>query len=428
MQGTRASRVRWKILALLVGFSFVSYLQRMNISVAAAFMMPELDLSEQQMGWVFSSFMIGYTACQIPAGWIGDRFGAWRILWGAAFFWGIFTLLSGWVPGLLVPGGLAALVSLLVLRFLLGVAEAPTYPVSARVVANWFPSNQRAFPLALLIGGLSIGSAFTPPVISWLMVTVGWRNAFYVASGFAFLIAVSYRWYATERPEGHPSVTSGELAIISQGGEETTVSKPTAANPWLLFRNRDVFLLSMSYFCYGYVFYIFVFWLFLYLIDVRGFTLLESGFFTSLPFIVGGIAAPVGGYMTDRLSIRIGRRWGRRWMGLTGMTLSGIALLIGATTGHAGLAMVSLSFCFGFGELTEGAYWSSIVDVSGRYAGSASGVMNMWTNLGGVICTPLVPLLVGWFGWPFALGSAAPVSWIAGLLWLGIRSDETFEG
>ncbi len=257
MSPSRASRVRWKILALLVGFSFVSYLQRMNISVASAFMMPELDLSEQQMGWVFSSFMIGYTICQIPAGWIGDRFGAWRVLWGAAFFWGIFTVLSGLVPGLLVPGGFAALVSLLVLRFLLGVVvEAPTYPVAARAVANWFPSNGRAFPLALLIGGLSIGSAFTPPVISSLMVTVGWRNAFYVAAGFAFLIAVLYRWYATERPEDHRAVTRGELAIISQGGEETTVSTPTAANPWLLFRNKNVFLLSISYFCYGYVFYI----------------------------------------------------------------------------------------------------------------------------------------------------------------------------
>ncbi len=106
------------------------------------------------------------------------------------------------------------------------------------------------------------------------------------------------------------------------------------------------------------------------------------------------------------------------------MTLSGITLVIGANTGHAVLA---LSSCFGFGELTEGAYWSSIVDVSGRHAGSASGVMNMWTNLGGVICTPLVPLLVSWFGWSFALGSAAVVSWIAALLWLGIRSDETFQ-
>ncbi len=103
MSSSSASSVRWKILALLVGFSFVSYLQRMNISVAAVFMMPELDLSEQQMGWVFSSFMIGYAACQIPAGWIGDRFGAWRILWGAAFFWGIFTIL---IPaGLPRPGG-----------------------------------------------------------------------------------------------------------------------------------------------------------------------------------------------------------------------------------------------------------------------------------------------------------------------------------
>jgi ACS family glucarate transporter-like MFS transporter len=195
-----------------------------------------------------------------------------------------------------------------------------------------------------------------------------------------------------------------------------------------LFKNRNVFLLSVSYFCYGYVFYIFVFWLFLYLTDVRGFTILEGGFFTSLPFIVGGIAAPVGGYITDRLSIRIGRRWGRRWMGLAGMTLSGIALLVGANTTHIGLAIVALSLCFGFGELTEGAYWSSIVDVSGPYAGSASGVMNMWTNLGGVICTPLVPFLVERFGWPFALGSAAAISWLAALLWLGIRSDEVFEG
>ena len=428
MSPSRASRVRWKILALLVGFSFVSYLQRMNISVASAFMMPELDLSEQQMGWVFSSFMIGYTICQIPAGWIGDRFGAWRVLWGSAIFWGALTILSGLVPGLLIPGGFAALVSLLVLRFLLGVVEAPTYPVAARAVANWFPSNGRAFPLALLIGGLSIGSTFTPPLISSLMVTVGWRKAFFVASGFAFLIAMLYRWYATERPEEHRSVTAGELAIISEGKEEGAASEPAAGNPWSLFRNKNIFLLSMSYFCYGYVFYIFVFWFFLYLTDVRGFTILESGFLTSLPFIVGGIAAPVGGHITDRLSVRIGRRWGRRWMGLIGMTLSGVALLIGANTEHVVLAIVALALCFGFGELTEGAYWSSIVDVSGRYAGSASGVMNMWTNLGGVICTPLVPLLVGWFGWPFALGSAAVVSWIAALLWLGIRSDETFEG
>ncbi|MGH9842208.1 MAG: MFS transporter [Blastocatellia bacterium] len=137
--------VHRRILALLAGFSLVSYVLRTNISVAAKFMMPELGLSEIQMGQVFSSFMLGYAIFQIPAGLLGDRRGPRVVLTVAAVCWGVATLLTGLVPGLLISSGMGAFASLLVLRFTLGAAEAATYPVAARAVANWMPVTERTF-------------------------------------------------------------------------------------------------------------------------------------------------------------------------------------------------------------------------------------------------------------------------------------------
>jgi len=164
--------VHRKILALLAGLSLVSYVLRTNISVAARFMMPELGLNEIQMGQVFSSFMLGYAIFQIPAGWLGDRKGPRIVLTVAALLWGAMTLLTGLLPGLLVSGT-GALISLLVLRFTLGAAEAATYPVAARAVANWMPASERAFANAVVIAGSTVGWGFTFAACSALAVIAG---------------------------------------------------------------------------------------------------------------------------------------------------------------------------------------------------------------------------------------------------------------
>ena len=129
---------------MLFGFSFVSYLERVNISIASELMMPALSLSKIQMGQIFSSFLIGYAIFQIPAGLLGDAKGPRFTLSVAAFLWGITTILTGLVPGFLVNGTIGIFVSLWFLRFLLGTAEAATYPVGTRTVRNWMPYAQRA--------------------------------------------------------------------------------------------------------------------------------------------------------------------------------------------------------------------------------------------------------------------------------------------
>ena len=191
----RPTRVRWLIVALLSGISITSYLQRMNISIAAKFMMPELGLTQIQMGRVFSSFLIGYTIFQIPTGILGDRRGPRLILALSVVTWGVMTVLTGLVPGILLTGT-AALTSLMVIRFILGVGEASTYPVAALGVARWSPVSERALAQAIVVGGLSVGSTITPPLIALLMVKVGWRESFYLVSAVAFVIAVL--WWTSE--------------------------------------------------------------------------------------------------------------------------------------------------------------------------------------------------------------------------------------
>ncbi|RPJ74187.1 MAG: MFS transporter, partial [Acidobacteria bacterium] len=190
-----ATAVRWRIVALLAGFSLVSYALRTNISIAAALMRSDLHLSQVQLGQIFSAFLIGYAVFQVPAGALGDRFGARLVLTVAAAVWGLTTVMTGALPGI-VTGAAGTLTVLMIVRFLLGAAEAATYPVATSAVGVWMPASERVFANSLVIAGMALGSAVMPPVISRVMVASGWRAAFYATSILGFLIAGLWWWYA----------------------------------------------------------------------------------------------------------------------------------------------------------------------------------------------------------------------------------------
>ena len=421
--------VRWVMLGLLVGYSFVSYVQRMNISVAANFMMPELGLSQVQMGWVFSAFLWGYALFQMPAGLLGDRFGPRRVLAGAAVIWAVATVMTGLLPGLVFGSTAAILGSLILIRFALGVAQAPTYPVAAAMIARWFPAHEWAFPNALLSAGIGVGSAFTPPLVAWLMTELGWRESFYLTMPFSLVIAAFFWWYVRDRPEEHDRVTQCELALIQDGRPQQQLADAAAlprAGWAALLRNREVLLLTLSYMSYNYVFYIFLFWFFIYLVDVRGFTVLESGALASVPFLFGAAMSAVGGVACDRLTAKFGPRWGCRSVALLGLVGSAGLLVWGAVATNPYVAILALSLCFGFTQFTEGPYWSGATRVAGPYTGTACGIMNTGGNLGGVISTPLVPFMAERFGWFAALGTGSGFALLAAVLWLWIRVDRPF--
>lgn len=419
------SSVRWRIVWLLVGFSLVSYVERMNISVAAKFFAPELSLDQVQLGQIFSAFVLGYAALQIPMGMLADRIGPYRLLSVLGWLWALLTMATGVLPGWLTGPGAPAFVTLVAIRFVLGLTIAGVYPLCARTTANWMPTAERAFAYSLVIAGVSIGSALTPPLVAWLMTAIGWRESFYLTAVPGVLISLLWMRLGADHPGRHRGISELERDYIVQGQGEQAAA-PAAMATWLaLLRNRSLLLLAVSYFFIGYVLYVFVFWFYTYLVDVRKFGIVGSGFFTSLPFIVAFILSPIGGKTCDALTARYGTRTGRRATAMIGVLLAATCLLVGVRTEQAYLAVAALSLAFGLQMFAESAYWSSAMDIAGRGTGAAGGLINTVNNLGGVVSTALTPVLIERFGWTTAFNVCVGVSVVAALLWLGIRADQT---
>jgi ACS family glucarate transporter-like MFS transporter len=411
------------MVGLLVGFSLVSYIERINISVASNRMMPELGLTQVQMGQVFSAFVLGYALLQIPIGMVADRIGPGRILAVLGWLWAVLTVLTGYLPGSALAAGVPPLGLLIALRFTLGLTTAGVYPLCARTVTNWMPVQERAFAYSFVIAGVSIGSAMTPPAVAWVMTTVGWRASFYVAAIPAVALALVWARYGADGPTQHPRISQAEREFIASGQVEDPAA-PATREVWVaIIRTPSLVLLSLSYFCIGYVLYVFVFWFFTYLTEVRRFSIVGSGLFASLPFVVAFVLSPVGGAVCDRLTSRLGPRLGRRVTAMAGILAAAACLAIGVRTGHAYVAVATLSLAFGFQMFSESAYWSATMDIAGRATGAATGLINSMNNLGGVLSTALTPVLIDRYGWDAAFITCIAGSILAAALWLGVHAD-----
>lgn len=418
------SRTRWVILSLLLAISIITYIDRVNISVAARQIMPALGLTDVQMGQVFSAFVLGYALCQIPGGWLGDRWGARRVLTLAVIWWSICTALTALAPTLPTADWLGVLGSLCLVRFLIGVGESAALPNFNRVVANWLGPSERGFGIGLAIGGIGIGSALTPPLTAWIMVNFGWQTAFYAAGLLGLLIAGVWYAYATDRPSQHPHVNQAEAALI-EGATGADRIGADAITPWRAFaRTPTVWWLVLSYSCLGYVAYVYLSWFYLYLVNVRGFGLLRGAFYASAPFLAMALFCPLGGWVTDRLAARRGVNQGRAIVGAAGMVLASLSIVLGAFTDSPFLAIALLSLGAGWLYFTVGAYWASTVDLSKSHAGTLSGMMNTGANLGGSLSPTLTPWLAEQVGWPAALGVAALAALLGGLLWWKIKPGD----
>lgn len=420
----KPSHTRWTILALLLGISIITYIDRVNISVTARQMMPALGLTTIQMGQIFSAFVLGYALFQIPGGWLGDRWGARTILTLAVIWWSVFTAMTAVAPASVLAGVLGIWGSLMLVRFLIGIGEAAALPNFNRAVANWCGPHERGFGIALTISGIGVGAAITPPLTAWIMVNYGWQTAFYVAGGLGILIAGLWYGFATDRPEEHPRVNAQEAALIRGNAPSPPVDASTPV-PWKAFvRTPSVWWLVVSYTCLGYVAYVYMSWFYLYLVEERGFSVLRGALFAASPFLAMTVFCPLGGWITDRLSQRVGVNKGRPWVGGAGMMLAALSIIIGAVVNEPFTAIALLSLGAGWLYFTVGAFWSSTVDLSKAHAGTLSGVMNTGANLGGTLSPTLTPWLANHFGWSVSLGVAAAMAFIGALAWMRIRPGD----
>jgi MFS transporter, ACS family, glucarate transporter len=424
---SRSTGIRWRILGLIFLASFVAYLLRTNMSVAGERMMAELGMTQVQIGVVLAAFAWGYAAFQFPGGAWGERVGARRAIFVIAIAWGVCNLAIGLVPAAGETPLVLTIGILVVLRALMGVAQAPYYPVTGgALTCNWFPVSGWAFPSSLGNVGLTLGAAATGPLIAWLMLRFGWRMSFVLTAPIAFLVAAIWRWYVRDRPAEHRAVRPAELAYIDRDRPASLLDPSPPGSARQVLRDPQVLLLTASYFCSNYVFYFFFNWLYIYLVDHRGLKILSGGLFSTIPWISGAIGALLGGLGCDWVSRHAGKRLAHRVFGGLGLALSG-AMLLGAafSAGPVG-AVILLSLCLGFQQMTDAVFWSAAISVSGKHSSSASGVMNTGGNIVGGIGALVVPLTVRSFGWPAALATGAVFAGIGALLWLWIRADRLF--
>jgi MFS transporter, ACS family, glucarate transporter len=419
----------WLLVGLLSATATASYLCRVNLSVVGVLVMREFGLSQVQMGPVFSAFLVTYALMQVPAGLLADRWGARRVLTGAAVCWALATLVqaaagTGFAPAALVP----PFALLIAGRLLLGVGEAPTFTAAAQGISRWMPPGAHARANGLVIAAVGLGSAIAPPLLTWAMLRVGWRGALLVSALPAAAAAIAWRFVRTptSRPEGllhdspdaQPAMPAREAAT-PVGQAATPVGQ--AFRPAQARDARSFALLTASYTLQGYVGYIFVFWFYLYLVQERHFDLLRGAVLGSLPWVLTIVSVPLGGLVADRLSARgSGGAWRWRIVPLAGLVGAGAFIAVGAHTANPWLAAVSLAGATGLVMSVEGPFWATMTRLSGGRAGRGGGIMNMGCNLGGLVSPALTPLLAAHIGWESALHVAAILSVAGGLLWLGI--------
>jgi ACS family glucarate transporter-like MFS transporter len=431
--GLRSTRVRWHIVTLLAVISGLTYLDRLNLGIAAGYIQDEFAFGTQTLGWILSAFVLGYALFQVPGGWLGDRYGPRGVLTLAILWWSFFTAATALAPRLPLASWFGLAWSFAIVRFLIGVGEAAAFPNSNKIVAYWMGPGQRGIGNALFLVGIGVGGAFTPRFITVVMERWGWRSSFYACAVLGIVVALVWRFYATSRPEEHPRVNAAELALIHAGDETessapSTASPPRQRTPWGRMLSRvSIWSLVISYFCIVYPAYIFYTWFFVYLTRVRGLTLRQGSFWASTPFIAIALLAPLGGWVSDRAVASFGKRRGRQSAVWLGVVCSATLLWLGAYAANNTVAILLLAGAAGFNLFATTTWWAACNDLTRRYSGSLSGLMNMFGNLGGWLAPIVTAYIATRFGWDQALSFAGFVTLTAGALWLLVDVTQNLE-
>ena len=416
----RAIPVRWRVLFVLFVVSFVNYFLRNALSVAVPSIQGEFGYTNEEIGWILNAFNISYTLMMIPGGIFGERYGPRRALGGIAIAWGILTWFTGFAPGLMVASASGAMISLIAVRLLVGASNAPIFPITTGLIEGWFPPGRWALPNALTSSGLSLGQAALGPIVTALIVSYGWREAFYILAPTGIIAGVWWYWYARDKPAQHRAMAPDELAFIDAG--RTAKPPPQPVNWRAALVNRDILILAASYFCLNFVFYIFSQWLFTYLVKSRGLSMLESGWLYVLPFATGAVLTAIGGGVCDSLCRRLGGLRGCRITAMSGLVVVAITLAAGLFATDPYVAVGLLSLCFGFTLFADTCYWAATTYASGEHTASAGGMLNFGGTMPGLLA-PLIGFMIDRVGWVPTLASGSVFALVGAGLWLFVRLE-----
>jgi ACS family glucarate transporter-like MFS transporter len=396
----------WRVVVLVSLVTGVAYLVRTDIAVAQERMVPALGITMAGMGAITAwAFQLPYAVFQIPGGMFGERFGARAAL---ALALGGCALASLITAGLPADGAVTILIAT---RVLLGTSQAAVFPVAAMAIQQYVPAAARVRATAIFIATSASGAAIAPLLMAPIMERFNWRAVFAVSGTLGVVTAIAW---LTLMPRGAPPAATNERLPMGNAWPELRQ----------LMRDARLRRLSFAYMLHSAVYFVFLFWFFRYLIEGRGFTILASGVFGSLPSVAGIVLAPIIGLATDRLGRRIGSSRARRRAAVACLLSAAGFVIAGAVLPSAIFAVLALSLSSGCINGAEAPFFTTAAAIGASHAGAAAGVLNFMGNLGGVLSIWLVPLMSAAWGWNGTLMFWSGVCVVAALLLLTVGSDE----
>lgn len=295
----QATKVRYWILAAVFVNVVINYMDRSNISVAGSVISKELNLDSIQMGFIFSAFGWTYATLQIPGGILADRLGIRTLYSISLVMWSIATVIQGFAAGF---------IALVALRIVIGMFEAPSYPMNNRIVTSWFPDNERASAIAIYTSGQFIGLAFLTPILTAIEVYAGWRALFIITGLIGMVWGVIWYFYYRD-PLEHKTVNDKELSYIEAGGglvrnytkQETEQNKFQWQHIRFVLSKRKLWGIYLGQFGLGATLIFFLTWFPKYLVEYKHMDFLKSGFMASVPFLFAFAGVLISGFLSDYL-------------------------------------------------------------------------------------------------------------------------------
>jgi MFS family permease len=403
----------WGLVALLLAYSFVSWLNRVSMSVAGTEkILPEAVLSETQMGDIYSALVLTYTVFMLPGGWFTDRAGPRLALSLMGLGSAVFAAMTGVAGQFLVPAT-GLYVGLLAARGLMGVFTAPIYPASAWVVSLEVPENRRAEVNGLIMGAALLGIAAAPFAFGFLMDWLRWPVAFVVMGGITAALAVAWMLVTPRRPLrglDAPTVISAGAGIQHR-------------SPWWdLLRNRRLLFLTAAYAFIGYYQNLFFFWSQYYFKDVMHYGKETSRIYSTVLYVAMALGMFTGGLLADRVSYATDSRRARLLVAVCGLLGGAVFLSVGLAVTQPHLVVASLSLALAAVGLCEGPLWAMAVESGGRRGGTAAGIFNTGGNFGGIFSPAITPRLAVALGWTSAVAVSVG-GCLVGVVFLALASS-----
>lgn len=378
----RPTGVRFLVLGLACGVSFVLYLQRYAWGFVKKDVQAEFGWDNQTVGWLDGLFALSYGLSQVPAGAACDWFGARTLLGGSILAWSIA------LAGVAIATGVWSMASA---RLAFGVAQAGGYPALNKVSKNWFPRTLRPVAQGLIATFFGRSGGAAAFLLFGLLLGVGltWREAVIVFAAAGLAWGVLFLVLFRNTPREHPWANAAEAALVVAGDPQAAVAERSRLYwPALLARGTVWFLLARALLS-NMADVLYVYWVPLYLREEKGLGGGSAGLLAALPLIGGAVGGLASGAMLTRL---VGRhpRWGRAGVAMAGKTAAGLVMLASLALGHPVAVAAAFLVVKFFTDMEQPAEWGAVSDLAGPNAATVFGFVNMVGGIGGFLASPLI--------------------------------------